>query len=184
MTFFIETERLILRNVNEHDEEAYIQLSQDAKYQRFYDEDDCSIEKASQLVEMFIEQSKEQPRTKYNLAITHKQSGEFIDVCGLRIEGNRQASVGCGLAREYQVSGYAQEAMQALIDYGFNQLHVHRIYAETIADNRAAILLCKRLGMRIEGRFFEHRYFKEQWWDTVILAMLKQDKSLNNQLNS
>lgn len=183
MSFFIETERLILRDVCEHDEAPYILQTQDTKYQRFYDEDDCSIEKANQLVEMFIKQSKEQPRTKYNLAITHKQSGQFMGVCGLRLEDHRQASIGCGLAREYQVSGYAQEAMQALIDYGFNQLQVHRIYAETIADNRAAILLCTKLGMRVEGTFVEHRYFKNQWWNTVILAMLQPDESLSNQLN-
>jgi RimJ/RimL family protein N-acetyltransferase len=93
----------------------------------------------------------------------------------LRVEHDRQASIGCGLAREFQVSGYAEEAMRALVDYGFLNLKIHRIYAEMIGSNKAAIQLCKKFGMRVEARFIEHRFFKEQWWDTVVFAILKRE---------
>ncbi|MFW1485154.1 GNAT family N-acetyltransferase, partial [Vibrio parahaemolyticus] len=35
--------------------------------------------------------------------------------------------------------------------------------------------LCKSLGMRQEAHFREHRYFKEQWWDAVVLAILRTE---------
>ncbi len=38
--FKLETDRLILRNMSLEDECAFVAMSQDAKYQRFYDESD------------------------------------------------------------------------------------------------------------------------------------------------
>jgi [ribosomal protein S5]-alanine N-acetyltransferase len=29
--------------------------------------------------------------------------------------------------------------------------------------------------MKQEGLFREHRFFKEQWWDTVVLAALQNE---------
>ncbi len=41
--FKLETERLLLRDMQFTDEDAFVTMSQDAKYQRFYDEGDKSI---------------------------------------------------------------------------------------------------------------------------------------------
>lgn len=176
--FKLETAHLILRDMRIDDEEAFVAISQDAKYQRFYDESDCDPEKYRHLTHLFIEQSLEQPRQSYQLAIEHKQSGQFIGTVCLRLESDRQASIGCGLSRSFQGSGLMVEAAQALMQYGFEHLNVHRMYAETIANNRAAIKLCQSLGMQKEAHFRQHRFFKQQWWDTVVLAVLKQDWNL------
>ncbi len=94
---------------------------------------------------------------------------------GLRLEADQQASVGCGLAPAFQAAGYTEKAMQALVEYGFIQLNVHRVFAEIIAKNKAAIQLCKKFAMRVEAQFIEQGYFKNQWWDTGVLAMLKRE---------
>ncbi|WP_394252251.1 GNAT family N-acetyltransferase [Vibrio profundi] len=177
--FKIETNRLILRDFHTGDANAYVQLTQDKKYQRFYSEEDCTAEKSLALVQMFTEQANESPRSKFQLAITVKETGQVIGTCGIRLEGNQQASMGCGVARSAQGTGYALEAASALIEFGFNSLHCHRIYAETIADNKAAIALCRHLGMREEAIFKEHRYFKDKWWDTAIYAFLKSEWEQN-----
>lgn len=46
--------------------------------------------------------------------------------------------------------GYAGEAAQALIDYGFAQLNLQRIIATTTYDNTASIGVMRRVGMQIE----------------------------------
>ena len=79
------------------------------------------------------------------------------------------------MAREFQGAGYAQEAAEAIAGFGFEKLAVHRLYAETIGANKAAIAMCRQFGMRKEAQFIEHRYFKERWWDTVIYAMLRSE---------
>lgn len=39
--FILETQRLILRDIQPDDEPAWMALSEDEQYQRFYDESDC-----------------------------------------------------------------------------------------------------------------------------------------------
>lgn len=171
----IETRRLVLRDFEVADAVAYCRLTSDPKYQRFYSEEDCSEGKSRQLVAMFAEQAQEECRMKFQMAIELKESGAFIGTAGLRIEPEQQASIGCGVGRAHQTAGYAEEAMAALLDYGFNIHNLHRVYAETIAENKPAIRLCKKLGMREEGRFIDNRYFKAKWWSTVVMAMLKSE---------
>ena len=74
--------------------------------------------------------------------------------------------MGCAFSRETQGKGFSIEASEALADFGFSELGIHRIYAETISNNLAAIKLCKSLGMKQEACFKAHRFFKGQWWDS------------------
>lgn len=173
--FKIETKRLILRDMTPNDESAFVGMSQDSKYQRFYDESDCDPNKYRELTSLFIAQASENPRKSYQLAVECKQSGKLIGTVCLRLEGNQQASMGCAFSRGSQGSKFSHEAALALADFGFSRLAVHRIYAETISRNLPAIKLCESLGMRQEAHFREHRFFKEQWWDTVVLAVLRTE---------
>ncbi|OUS38176.1 GNAT family N-acetyltransferase ['Osedax' symbiont bacterium Rs2_46_30_T18] len=173
--FRIETKRLLLRDFIPADTDGYVALSADAKYQRFYTELDCSTARAVQLVELFIQQARVRPRTVYQLAITLKGNDSIIGTCGLRVEPYQQASLGCGLAREKQVSGYAQESMHALVEFGFKHLNLHRVYMQTLSENAAAIALGKKSGLRCEAEFIDNQYFKSQWWNTSIMAMLKSE---------
>lgn len=174
-TLKIETDRLVLRDFEAADSDAYCALTSDPKYQRFYSEEDCAEDTSRRLVALFIAQSQEDNRRKYQMAIVLKATGVFIGTAGLRMEPNQQASIGCGIGREYQSSGYAKEAMEALLAFGFDGHNLHRVYAETIAANKPAIRLCQMVGMREEARFIENKFFKGQWWSTVVMAMLKSE---------
>jgi RimJ/RimL family protein N-acetyltransferase len=169
----IETTRLVLRDFRASDADAYCRLTSDPKYQRFYSEEDCSEEKSRQLVAMFSAQPRSDSRTEFQMAIELRESGELIGTAGLRVEPDQQASIGCGVGRAYQSVGYADEAMFALLKFSFGNQKLHRVYAETIDENKPALRLCRKLGMREEARFIENRYFKGKWWSTVVMAMLK-----------
>lgn len=165
--FTLETERLRLRDMRLEDEAAFVAITQDERYQRFYSEEDGRTQKYRELTRLFVEQAGERPRRAYQLAIEQKTTGNLIGTVCLRLESDQQASMGCGMARHSQGRGLMQEAASALAGFGFASLGVHRIYAETLSRNRAAIRLCSSLGMRQEAHFREHRYFKGQWWDTL-----------------
>lgn len=180
MTFQLETERLILRDYQPEDLKGFSEMSSDSEFQKFYSEQDCTPEHWQMLINMFIAEASETPRTRYNLAISHKTNNRFIGAVGIRIEEshderNHQASVGCSLRPDCQQQGLAAEAMLAIVDFGFNQLNVHRVFAETLSDNQAAVSLCHKLGFRKEAEFIEHRYFKNRWWNTSIFAMLADE---------
>lgn len=180
MSFQIETERLILRDYCSSDLDGVISMISDPEFQRFYSEQDCTPEHWKMLINMFIDEAQQSPRQKFNLAIQLKDDSQFIGAVGIRLEPshdphNRQASMGCSLSPTWQQQGIAAEAMQAIINFGFNTLDVHRIYTDTISENSAAIALCKRLGFRQEAEFIEHRYFKNRWWNTAVFALLKHE---------
>lgn len=170
----IETENLILRDFAKEDRDAYRALRSDQKFTRFYSEEDVSTAKSDTLLDLFIAQSLAQPRSKYQFAIVTR-NGDLIGSCGIRLEADRQASVGCELGREWQRKGYALEAGSAMLAFGFEQHGMHRIYAKTISENKAAIRLCKILGMRHEALLLENRYFQDRWWSTSVLAVLARD---------
>lgn len=172
--FQIETNRLILRDFETSDILEYVELRKDEKFKRFYSESDVTDEKSIALVKLFVSQTKEQPRTIYQLAITTK-NGKLIGSCGVRPTGEKQASFGCELGRKWQAHGYAYEAAKTLFDYAFKYLDIHRIYAETISENKAAIKLCMLLGMRIEANFIENSFFQDRWWDTTVMAILEHE---------
>jgi ribosomal-protein-alanine N-acetyltransferase len=174
---------LSLRDFTIADLNAYKNLRNDEKFQRFYSEEDASHEKSEFLLSLFIQQAKEQPRSKYQLAIV-SHSGELMGSCGIRLEDSDNASMGCELGRRWHGIGAAKQAAQAMIDFGFKELNVRRIYAETIADNKAAIRLCNSLGMRIEAKRTKEYFFKGKSWDAVVLALLKDEWSDANTISA
>ena len=173
--FVLPTARLTLTDFLPSDTNAYLAMAQDQKYQRFYSEQDCSEQTMRDLVTLFVEQSRELPRTKYQLAIRLAPRADpvspLIGTAGLRIDDKGDASVGCGLLRACHGQGIAEEAMIGLVNFGFEELGIHRVYAETLAANKAAIALCRRLGMIEAQRLHAHRYFKGRSWDAVTMEM-------------
>ena len=174
----LTTERLVLRDFSLHDLDAYIALRNSEKFKRFYSEEDVTKEKSKALLELFIEQSKDQPRMHFQLAIT-TLNDVLIGSCGFRIEEDKQASIGCELAQEWQSQGFAEEAAKGMINYALSSHDLHRFYAETISENIPAIKLCKSIGMRVEKELVEHRCFKGRWWNTTILSVLADELEVN-----
>ena len=173
MRIELTTDRLLLRDYRPDDLPALCAMSEDKKFQRFYSEQDCSEVHWQKLINQFSQEQNQTERCDFNLAIVTRDTGAFIGAVGIRLEEHKQAAVGCALIRHQQHRAVAIEAMRAIAEFGFKSLDVHRLYAETIADNHAAIRLCRQLGMRKEAEFIEHRYFKNRWWNTVIFGLLK-----------
>jgi RimJ/RimL family protein N-acetyltransferase len=172
----IQTDRLVLRDFQHADLSAYQELCSDPEFQRFYPELDAAPGETERRLSMFIAWADEQPRRRFQLAIT-RSSNELIGSCGVRItsEAERQGSFGCELGRPYWGMGYAYEAGRTMMEFGFRKLGLHRIWAETIAENEAAARLAGKLGMHLEGVLRDNRWFRGRWWSTKVLAVLESE---------
>jgi RimJ/RimL family protein N-acetyltransferase len=71
--------------------------------------------------------------------------------------------------------GYMTEAASAVLGIAFGTLGLHRVIANLDARNDASAALCRRLGMREEARFLEDMWFKGEWSDTAIYAILARE---------
>lgn len=77
--------------------------------------------------------------------------------------------------KDYWGKGYGTEALQLLIDYGFNQLNLHRIFGFVIEFNERNIKLCKKLRFKEEGRLREARFKNGRFWDVIIFGLLREE---------
>ena len=100
---------------------------------------------------MIIEWSLPRRRIRYQLAIVH--GAVLIGNCGIRQPGRDavEAEFGCELAPAAWGHGYAAEASRAIFSFGFTELRLQRIFANTNTANSPAIALARRLGMREEA---------------------------------
>jgi RimJ/RimL family protein N-acetyltransferase len=172
----LKTDKLILREFKEADLDDYRLIRRNPDFQQYYSEEDSKIEKSDYLLHLFISQAYEKPRTCYQLAIEN-EAGNLMGSCGIRIVSieDKKGSFGCELAKEYWNQGFSLIASRTMIDFAFKMLGLHRIYAETISENKAAVALAKKLGMRIEGEFRENRFFRGKWWNTLLLGILSSE---------
>lgn len=83
--------------------------------------------------------------------------------------------IGWSLHPDFEHQGYATEAARAMLAYAFTTLGLHRVTAELDPRNTASVALCKRLGMREEAYFREHMWFKGEWGDTGVYAVLASE---------
>lgn len=93
----------------------------------------------------------------------------------LRSAEHRQGEIGFVVERAAQGHGYAAEATRAVLDVAFAELDLHRVVGRADPRNDASARLMQRLGMRREAHFHECEWFKGEWGDLVVFAVLRQE---------
>ena len=109
-------------------------------------------------------------------AITLRDKGELMGAIGLTIQSHHhRAEMGYWLGVPYWNRGYMSEAARAVIEYGFEQLHLNRIYSSYFPRNPASGRVMQKAGMKYEGALREHfvRWTKPE--DLVYYSILKSE---------
>jgi len=96
--------------------------------------------------------------------------GDVLIKAGLMAD--RQAEIGWAFNPDFHGRGLATEAARELLALAFGDLAMHRAWAQLDPRNAASASLCERLGMRQEGYFREDMWFKGEWGDTAVYALL------------
>ncbi|MFE1768821.1 GNAT family N-acetyltransferase [Streptomyces angustmyceticus] len=111
------------------------------------------------------------------LAVVVRESNTLVgDVTFVwRSSEHRQGGIGYVFHPDHAGHGYATEASRALLELGFEELHLHRIQAELDGRNTASARLLERLGMRREGHLRENEFLDGEWADEVVYAMLARE---------
>ena len=129
----ISTERLVLREFEETDGpalHAFESLPEVARYQSF---EPRSLADSHEYVMASIEAAREDPRRVYDLAVILKAEDRLIGRCGIAVgdPDDEQAVLWYTLHPDSWGHGYATEAARALVGFGFRELGLHRIWADT-----------------------------------------------------
>jgi RimJ/RimL family protein N-acetyltransferase len=173
----LHTLRLLLREFVSADWPAVLAYQRDPRYLQFYEWADRTPGDAQRFVQRFLDQQEELPRRKFQFALVLKETGHLIGNCGIRqasVEA-QEADIGYELSPVYWGHGYATEATRAIVQFGFVELKVHRIWSWCIADNVASAHVLEKLGLNLEGRLREKEYFKGRWWDVLVYSILENE---------
>jgi ribosomal-protein-alanine N-acetyltransferase len=65
------------------------------------------------------------------------------------------------------------EAVKAVISFGFHVMFLNRIQATCMLDNAASARVMEKVGMQYEGILREYAFFKNQYLDLKLYAILK-----------
>ncbi|MBL0212395.1 MAG: GNAT family N-acetyltransferase [Myxococcales bacterium] len=111
------------------------------------------------------------------LAITRRtQTRQLLGTVSLRRHAHR-AELGYWLAANAWNFGFATEACRALVEYGFRDLDLQRIYAQVIAGNTASQHVLDKLGMACEGTKRQHLRKGRKLHDVVLYGLLRDEWS-------
>ena len=114
------------------------------------------------------------------LAITLRTDGHVIGGIGLRLEPKHQhAELGYWLGVPYWGQGYATEAAREMLRYGFKDLGLHRIFASHFKHNPASGRILTKLGMLYEGCQREHLRKWDEFVDSELYGILRQEWEAN-----
>jgi RimJ/RimL family protein N-acetyltransferase len=85
---------------------------------------------------------------------------------------NRMAHIGMALLPAFRGRGLGTDAVRVLCRYGFAIRGLHRLQAETLADNDAMIHVASRAGFTREGTLRRSAWVNGDFLDEVILGLL------------
>ena len=71
--------------------------------------------------------------------------------------------------------GLASNAALKLLDFGFNALRMHRIYATCDPRNTGSARVLQKIGMKEEGRIREDLWIKTEWRDSLLFGLLAHE---------
>ena len=133
-----------------------------------------SVEKSD---EWFDEIQKLQGNENIRLGIFLNDGTVIGDVALQSIDNkNRSCSIGMGMAKiENRNKGYGKEAIKLILDYGFFNLGMERITANTLEINIPAQKSLEKSGFVLEGRERKAFYFGGRKYDKLNYGLLAEE---------
>lgn len=172
----IESKRLVIRRLRDDDVDtlaSYRNLPQVAWLQLW---ESYSVEEARGLVNPCKVVEPFTAGNWFQFGVALKDSDELIGDLYFKLDGaGNQAEIGFTFAPTFQGRGLATEAVKALLNHAFTNEGIHRVYGSTDPRNTSSIKLMKRLGMRQEAHHLEALWFKGEWADDVVFAILARE---------
>ena len=167
------TPRLKLRTISQQDADALFEIHSDAETMRWYGVDPITRQsEAMRLADLFSGWFV--AGSGFRWGLERLEDGRLIGTCGL-FRWNRSwrnCVTGYELARDCHGQGYMREALAAILDYGFDEMGLHRVQAEAHGSNEGSIGLAKRMGFQLEGVHREQAFWNGSFHDLHCYSLL------------
>jgi len=116
--------------------------------------------------------------TPFVIEVIEGNSTKPIGTCGLHGINSKDNHATFGIAigeKDYWSKSYGTEAARLLINYGFQQLNLHRISSTAVAFNERSTKLHKKIGFQEEGCSRQAWFKNGQYHDLVQFGILREE---------
>lgn len=175
----LTTERMLLRELRQEDAADVFVFRSDPYVQRFNAEPMKAVAEAEEFIEWMLAQYRNQKHLLWGVALQNEDKVIGLVGFGDWSRHHNRAMLGYDLAQAYWGQGFASEAVKRSIRFGYEEMGLHRIEAETIADNSESVRMLQRLGFQLEG--LRRGYSLEDdgvYHDSAMYALLRQEYEL------
>lgn len=164
----IETDRLILKNISMDDREfIFSQFSDDVVNRYLFDAEPLTdIQGADEIIAFY---TQPEPRPQQRWILVRKADGVKMGTCGFHCWNQRagKVEVGYDLKEAYWGNGYMQEALNAIIPFAREKMHVNEIVACIAIDNQRSLHAVEKQGfvrcgsttLVFRGREYPHHLY-------------------------
>ncbi|MDR2221817.1 MAG: GNAT family N-acetyltransferase [Flavobacteriaceae bacterium] len=174
-TYTLQTERLILNQPHTDDISRLVEIMKNP----IYNKNTTNIpfpyteENGQFWVNLALEGVEQ--GDKYIFAIRLKDTPTIIGGIGLGIDkANNKAEMGYWLDEQYWNTGMVTEAAKALVQFGFDTLGLHKIFATHFTYNEASGRIMQKIGMQQEGVLKGHTLKEGVYLDHIVYSIINE----------
>ncbi len=171
----LETERLLLRRVDNNDVNEVFSMRSNAETMKYIPRP-LVTNNEDALSHIALLDSGLEKNEAINWAITFKGENKLLGIIGFyrtKFEDYR-SEIGYMLLSENHGKGIASEAVERALDYGFNEMNLHSIEAIIDPRNEESERVLLKNGFVKEGHIKENTFFNGEFLDSVIYSKIKK----------
>jgi [ribosomal protein S5]-alanine N-acetyltransferase len=169
----LETERIILRQLTLSDLEDVFENDREPEFVRYTPHVPAkSISDTEAYLRRIAKTFSD--REVLTFGFERKSDKKIMGHCSLHniVPQHHRAEIGYGISPAYWGEGYAFEGVKEIIQFGFEEMGIHRIEASCDPRNVRSIKLAERCGMVYEGTLREHKICKGERVSSAIYSIL------------
>ena len=167
MKIYIETNRLILRAIEEEDVQGMFELDSDPEVHKYLGNKPIkSLQESASVIKYIQQQYEDHGIGRW--AVIDKTTNEFIGWSGLKYEKEVRSDMdyydlGYRLKRKFWGRGIATETSLEALKYGFEVLNLKEIYAGAHVENIGSNKVLQKVGLQFIETF-EYDSAPHHWY--------------------
>lgn len=170
----LENENLKLREIETYDLESIVRWRNDRDvYENLFSYLPLCLEKQKRWYENYLSDM----RTQLFLIELNNEKKTIGTIGFTDIDyKNQNADVTIIIGeKDYRGKGYARQAVDMLLKYGFYELNLKKVYFKVLAYNTKAVKLYEKMGAKQEGILRKHHFSLGNFQDVIILSLFRED---------
>jgi len=171
----IETERLLIQKLDSETMNQIFELNNDEEITKILGLTDEEFIRQKKIYQQGYESYN---RKMLNFQIVEKQSSVIIGNCGFHTWNpqHHRAEIGYALnADEFKNKGFMKEAVEKVLEFGFEEMQLNRIEALIDENNTPSKKLLEHFGFSREGNLRGHYLVDGIFEDSVLYSLLRSE---------